>query len=51
MAREELKWHNIDTDDLPSAVKKSFSHARGQIPGYEPEGKTSWRRVYEHTTR
>jgi len=24
VAREELKWHNIDTDDLPSAVKKSF---------------------------
>jgi hypothetical protein len=24
MAREELKWQNIDTDDLPAAVKKSF---------------------------
>ena len=24
MAREELKWHNIDADDLPDAVKKSF---------------------------
>ena len=24
MAREELKWQNIDADDLPSAVKKSF---------------------------
>jgi hypothetical protein len=24
MAREELKWHNIDVDDLPAAVKKSF---------------------------
>ena len=24
MAREELKWRNIDADDLPSAVKKSF---------------------------
>ena len=24
MAREELKWHNIAADDLPSAVKKSF---------------------------
>jgi hypothetical protein len=23
-AREELKWHNIDVDDLPAAVKKSF---------------------------
>jgi hypothetical protein len=24
MAREELKWNNIDADDLPEAVKKSF---------------------------
>ena len=24
MAREELKWQNIDADDLPSDVKKSF---------------------------
>jgi hypothetical protein len=24
MAREELKWRNIDADDLPAAVKKSF---------------------------
>jgi hypothetical protein len=24
MAKEELKWQNIDADDLPSAVKKSF---------------------------
>ena len=24
MAREELKWHNIDADDLPATVKKSF---------------------------
>jgi hypothetical protein len=24
MAREELKWRNIDADDLPSSVKKSF---------------------------
>jgi len=23
-AREELKWHNIDADALPAAVKKSF---------------------------
>jgi hypothetical protein len=23
-AREELKWQNIDADDLPAAVKKSF---------------------------
>ena len=22
--REELKWQNIDADDLPAAVKKSF---------------------------
>jgi len=24
MAREELKWQNIDADDLPAAVKNSF---------------------------
>jgi hypothetical protein len=24
MTREELKWQNIDADDLPAAVKKSF---------------------------
>src|SRR5713101_4889769 len=24
MAQEELKWHNIDADNLPAAVKKSF---------------------------
>jgi hypothetical protein len=24
MAREELKWHNIDAGDLPAALKKSF---------------------------
>ena len=25
MAREELKWQNIDADDLPAEVKKSFN--------------------------
>jgi hypothetical protein len=24
MAREELKWQNVDADDLPADVKKSF---------------------------
>src|ERR1700745_912669 len=24
MAKEELKWQNIDADDLPAPVKKSF---------------------------
>jgi hypothetical protein len=24
MAREELQWQNIDSDDLPAEVKKSF---------------------------
>ena len=24
MAREELKWQNIDADDLPAQMKKSF---------------------------
>jgi branched-chain amino acid transport system ATP-binding protein len=28
MAREELKWQNIDADDLPAAVKKSFDAMR-----------------------
>jgi hypothetical protein len=26
MAREELKWQNIDADDLPAEVKRSFSN-------------------------
>jgi hypothetical protein len=72
MAREELKWQNIDADDLLAAMKKSFdamiaaeaafkaerksaeggrSYAGGQVPGYEPQGKTSWGRVREHVTR
>jgi hypothetical protein len=25
MAKEELKWQNIDADDLPAEVKKSAS--------------------------
>jgi hypothetical protein len=60
MSREELKWQNIDADDLPVAVKKSFDamveaeaafkadlekllkdEGRGQVPGYEPQGKGS----------
>jgi hypothetical protein len=24
MPREELKWQNIDADDLPAEVKRSF---------------------------
>jgi hypothetical protein len=24
MAREDLKWQNIDADDLPAEVKRSF---------------------------
>jgi hypothetical protein len=24
MTKEELNWQNIDADDLPAAVKKSF---------------------------
>src|SRR5262249_36528417 len=72
MAREELKWQNIDTDDLPAAVKKSFDamvaaeatfkadlekvlknegHMPEAVPGYEPQGKTSWGRVCERATR
>jgi hypothetical protein len=30
MAREELKWQDIDADDLPAAVKKSFD---AMVPG------------------
>ena len=73
MAKEELKWQNIDADDLPATVKNSFdamveaeaafkadlekaaegrrSHAGGQVPCYEPQGKTSWDRVCQHATR
>jgi hypothetical protein len=53
MAREELKWQNIDADDLPAEVKKSFDAMveaeaafkadleKLLISGYEPEGKAS----------
>jgi hypothetical protein len=72
MAREELKWQNIDADDLPAEVKKSFDamveaeaafkadlekllknegYMPGQVPGYEPQGKTSWGRVCRRATR
>ena len=70
MAREELKWQNIDADDLPAEVKKSFdamveaeatfkanlekllkNEGHMPVPGYEPQGKTSWGRVCEHATR
>src|SRR5262245_22932445 len=32
MAREELKWQNIDADDLPAAVKKSSDAIIEQRP-------------------
>ena len=73
MAREELKWQNIDADDLPAQVKKSFDAMveaeaafkadlekllkneghmpEVQVPGYEPQGKTSWGRVRKHAAR
>jgi hypothetical protein len=54
MAREELKWQNIDADDLPAEVKKSEErrpHARGQVPTHEPEGQASGGRVCELATR
>jgi hypothetical protein len=67
MVREELKWQNIDADDLPAHVKKSFDamveaefgkaaeerrpHAGGQVSGYEPEGPALRRSVCEHATR
>jgi hypothetical protein len=34
VAREELKWQNIDADDLPADVKKSFdAMIRGRVQG------------------
>jgi hypothetical protein len=36
MAREELKWQNIDADDSPAEVKKSFDamvEPKGRIQG------------------
>jgi hypothetical protein len=39
MAREELKWQNIDADDLPAEVKKSFDALQlGQKKGHTPLG-------------
>jgi hypothetical protein len=41
MAREELKWQNIDADDLPAAVKKSFDamvEAEAAFKADLPEG-------------
>jgi hypothetical protein len=32
MAKEELKWQNIDADDLPAEVKKSFDAWLKQRP-------------------
>jgi hypothetical protein len=32
MAREELKWQNIDADDLPAEVRKSFDAMVEQRP-------------------
>ena len=37
--------------DLEKAAEERRSYARGQVPGYEPEGKTSWGRVCEHARR
>ena len=59
MAREELKWQNIDADDLPTDVKQSFDAMIEAEAAFKAElekllkkeGKTSWCRVYEHTTR
>jgi hypothetical protein len=36
MAREELKWQNIDADDLPAEVKKSFDAWLKQRPRSRP---------------
>jgi hypothetical protein len=42
MAKEELKWQNIDADDLPAAVKKSFDAMVGKAAegrSHMPEDK------------
>jgi hypothetical protein len=45
MAKEELKWQNIDADDyLPTAVKKSFD-ACGGNSCYEVERAISHART------
>jgi hypothetical protein len=60
MAREELKWHNIDADDLPAAVKKSFDAMVGAEATFKAdlekllkaaERQTSWSRICEQAAR
>ena len=59
-----MKWHNIDADDLPAAVKKSFDamvEAEAtfkadlekllKAEGHMPKEKTSRGCVCQHTTR
>jgi hypothetical protein len=52
MAQEELKWQNIDADDLPAEVKKSFEWLKQRrFSGYEPEGQALGCSVCEHATK
>ena len=37
MAREELKWQNIDADDLPAQVKKSFDAMVEAEPAFKAD--------------
>jgi hypothetical protein len=37
MAREELKWHNIDAIDLPPDVKRSFDALVAAEAAFEAE--------------
>ena len=48
MAREELKWQNIDADDLPAEVKKSFDamvEAEAAFKAAAPPSEVSRRRL------
>jgi hypothetical protein len=55
MAREELKWQNIDADDLPTDVKKSFDAMIETEATFkanlEELLKTEGGRVREHAAR
>jgi hypothetical protein len=37
--------------DLERLLKREGHMPEGQVPGYEPERKTSWGRICEHATR
>jgi hypothetical protein len=54
MAREELKWQNIDADDLPDQVKKSFdaeTHEGNEAYRDEPDISVCIVCIPKHGTR